>query len=194
MRCRDRISGALHDSVPASTDRPTSERDAAEEMGATMRSRTRALFTIALIAAVAAMWATPAYAAAPPAEDVVFETWIAHLNGDSANDQGRVWLRETPCQQGFFFRLEAPCLRGNADYAVISLGEEPLVVIPGEMLAFAIVLDEWPASGFGDPSPAFVGWGESDPEPAEVYAALRAGDLRIRIYDGQDTVLAGTAR
>lgn len=155
----------------------------------------RKVFVGALLCLSLMVPATLANAAAPPAQDKVFETWVVHLNGWSEWDQGRVWLRETPCEQGFFFMLVGPKNMSSADHAVVSIGGEELVTIPAERLGFAIVLDEWPAEGFGDPSPAFVGWGADDPAPGMVYAALRSGDLSIEIYDTSgDLLLWGSTR
>ena len=162
-----------------------------------MRPSARTTLALVLTAVLALALALPALAgaAAPPAQDRVFETWTAHMTGDSADDQGRVWLRETPCQQGFFFRLEAPCAKGEADHAIVYVGDEALVTIPTDKLAFAIVLDEWPAEGFGDPSPAYVGWGADDPSPDAVYAALRAGDFSVKVFDAEGgELLAGSTR
>lgn len=144
---------------------------------------------VAVCLALAATVA-PAIAAAPPAQDVVFETWVVHLTGgDATRDQGRVWLRETPCQQGFFFMLVAPAVRDTADHAVIFVDGRELVTIPGEKLGFAIVLDEWPAEGFGDPSPAYVGWGADDPSPEAIYEVQRSGAVTVGIYDAAGTEL-----
>lgn len=137
---------------------------------------------------------TAAGGVAPPAQDVVSETWVVHLSGSSPADQGRVWLRETPCHQGVFFMLVAPTSMPIADHAVIKINGVALVTVPAEKLGFAIVLNEWPAEGFGPESPFFVGWGDTL-EPAAFYEALRAGELCIEIYDAAGTtLLSGTAR
>jgi hypothetical protein len=137
---------------------------------------------------------TMAGATAPPAQDRVFETWVVHMTGESSATQGRVWLRETPCQQGVFFMLKAPSVMVDANHAVIKIGDEALVTIPAAKLAFGIVLSEWPTDGFGPESPFFVGWGTSV-EPVAVYAALRTGELSIEVYDAYGAVLlSGAAR
>jgi hypothetical protein len=161
-----------------------------------MRLSTRVrILTAMLVCLAVSMPAGIATATAPPAQDNVFETWVIHLTGDSGADQGRVWLRETPCEQGFFFMLVAPKDMPAADHAVVSIGGEELVTVPAERLGFAIVLDEWPAEGFGDPSPAYVGWGADDPSPELVYAALRSGGLTVDVYGALgEPLLSGTVR
>lgn len=153
-----------------------------------------ALALVLVFCSAVVLSATMAGATAPPAQDRVFETWVVHMTGESSAMQGRVWLRETPCQQGVFFMLKAPSVMAEASHAVIKIGEEALVTVPTEKLAFAIVLNEWPADGFGPESPFFVGWGNSI-EPAAVYEALRTGELSIEIHDASGAMLlSGTAR